>query len=1034
MSPLDFSAEEDEWIGTAYTIDKSATTFRITFNNINGIGTQNYGNSMQQLAESQSTLGIDILGITEHCINTGQPRVCNTLHKCLKQHFLGRYVLQINSGIMETPSAYLPGGTAILLLDQILGRLESDGRGGDPMGRWSFVTLRRHKQPPLTIYTVYKVNVQPTNDIGITAWHQQRLQLDLQRRCNEHPRDAFTKDLTQAITNHKTLGHDIIVGGDFNDNLFQPRSQLLKLATSTNLIDPWTRLYPGIETFKTYQRGTKRIDSMLCSHSLVSHIQSMGYSPFNWLTNSDHRALIIDFDEKALFGRTADPLTRPTLRGIKSNDRQQVMTFIEKWHDHLVENNVFARSRDLHSPSTTHQEVEALDFLIGQGGDSAERQCRRRRATMFTSRLAQLRAIKSIASGNLASLRQGKQHTTVFQSQLIRHGLDFTLATDPINAHSQYKFVTQEIQTIEANHRELRIKEQELSIERALDSGKKDKAKILTNIQRQEARRNTWQTLRFVRMQQGLTQKIDRVDIPASWPHPSQTDPHFSTLEDPKECSSWKTVTKPEDVEYYLQLRNRCHFGQAQGTPFTVPPLVDSINWSANSTTCEQVLAGTCTTTLSDDPHCSALLNACRATSELDLLPDKITLLEFKGKIKSWKESTSTSPSGRHLGRYKSLYAQGPYHYDPDGDPESNEKYLQLSDKQKDIADAILAIINYCITSGYTLKRWKTIINTMIFKEVGNYKIHRLRVIHIYEADFNLLLAIKWRQLLQSADQRTLINDGLFGGRPGCEAQSLAFLEELKYDISYTTRRTLFNFDNDATSCYDRIIVSLASLINRKYGLHRNVVTVHATTLKEAKFHLRTHLGYSESFYSHHVEFPIYGSGQGSGNSPSIWLFISSTLCDIHQQLSHGARFVSPDAKEEVKINMVGFVDDCTGTCNDFQYQRQEDTPTIASRMQHDAQIWNDLLWCTGGKLELPKCSFHTLQFTFQPNGTPKANLDHMHSQIKVTDAETGDQIQIPSKRADDPHKTLGHWKSPAEHSQKKNSKHSRKRQTRSQP
>jgi hypothetical protein len=61
-----------------------------------------------------------------------------------------------------------------------------------------------------------------------------------------------------------------------------------------------------------------------------------------------------------------------------------------------------------------------------------------------------------------------------------------------------------------------------------------------------------------------------------------------------------------------------------------------------------------------------------------------------------------------------------------------------------------------------------------------------------------------------------------------------------------------------------------------------------------------------KSSHSHHVEFPIFGSGQGSGNSPSIWLFISSTLCDIHQQISHGAKFVSPDGEEEVKITMVG--------------------------------------------------------------------------------------------------------------------------------
>jgi hypothetical protein len=283
-----------------------------------------------------------------------------------------------------------------------------------------------------------------------------------------------------------------------------------------------------------------------------------------------------------------------------------------------------------------------------------------------------------------------------------------------------------------------------------------------------------------------------------------------------------------------------------------------------------------------------------------------------------------------------------------------------LRNSQQDIRNLILEIINYCIQTGYILERWKTIVNTMIFKDTGVYKIHRLRVIHIYEADFNLLLAVKWRQLLQSADQRNLINPGLFGGRPGCEAQSLPFLEELKYDIAYTSRRTLFNFDNDATSCYDRIIISLASLINRKYGLNGAVVLVHAKTLLQARYHLRNQFGFSEQSYSHSVQFPIYGSGQGSGNSPSIWLFISSTLCDVHYSLSHGATFTSPDGQDHIKISMVGFVDDSTGTSNDFRPNTQLSPEIISKRMQHDAQAWNDLLWCSGGKLELAKCSFHT--------------------------------------------------------------------------
>jgi hypothetical protein len=80
-------------------------------------------------------------------------------------------------------------------------------------------------------------------------------------------------------------------------------------------------------------------------------------------------------------------------------------------------------------------------------------------------------------------------------------------------------------------------------------------------------------------------------------------------------------------------------------------------------------------------------------------------------------------------------------------------------------------------------------------------------------------------------------------------------------------------FDNDAASCYDRIIPALASLISQKYGMHRNVVFVHVTTLAGA-----TSLGISEEFYKNCQAFPIYSTGQGSNNFPAIWCIISSTL------------------------------------------------------------------------------------------------------------------------------------------------------------
>ena len=338
---------------------------------------------------------------------------------------------------------------------------------------------------------------------------------------------------------------------------------------------------------------------------------------------------------------------------------------------------------------------------------------------------------------------------------------------------------------------------------------------------------------------------------------------------------------------------------------------------------------------------------------------------------------------------------------------------MTLQTKQEALIKLLLSVINYCIRNTYVLTRWKTIINMMIFKEPGNFKIHRLRIIHIYEADFNLILAVKWRQLLRSADTKHLIHEGQYGGRPGCEAQSLTLLEELKYDLTYLTRRTLFNFDNDASSCYDRIVVPLASIINRKYGLHRQVVSVHAKTLQEARFHLKTAAGISHTYYSHTHSFPIHGTGQGSANSPSIWLFISSTLFDVHGEKSNGAKFISPDGLHRVKFSMVGFVDDSTGTYNDFKPQTEPPMDGLLQNMTADAQLWSNLLYCSGGKLELPKCSFHVLRFEFRPNGQPVPVLDEFNDRIRVQDLDTREYIPIPSKRAFAPHKTLGHFKSP---------------------
>jgi hypothetical protein len=179
---------------------------------------------------------------------------------------------------------------------------------------------------------------------------------------------------------------------------------------------------------------------------------------------------------------------------------------------------------------------------------------------------------------------------------------------------------------------------------------------------------------------------------------------------------------------------------------------------------------------------------------------------------------------------------------------------------------AYVSLINYALRMGISYDRWKTIVNFMLEKDLGEPKIHRLRIIHIYEADYNLLLSIQWQNLMHLAEDNQLLNEGQYGARPERDAHTPVFIKEMQYEICRASRKPLVKFDNDATSCYDRILPNMASIACRKFGLHKNMAFVWVKALEEAKYKLRTMLGVSDESYSHCIAFPIYETGQGSGN------------------------------------------------------------------------------------------------------------------------------------------------------------------------
>ncbi len=94
-----------------------------------------------------------------------------------------------------------------------------------------------------------------------------------------------------------------------------------------------------------------------------------------------------------------------------------------------------------------------------------------------------------------------------------------------------------------------------------------------------------------------------------------------------------------------------------------------------------------------------------------------------------------------------------------------------------------------------------------------------------------------------------LIHETSYGSRPGRSATDPVTLEELQVSISYLSRTNQIVFHNDATSCYDRIIINLANLLARRFGMSQELCRIHGDTLHHTLYYVATALGISERSY-----------------------------------------------------------------------------------------------------------------------------------------------------------------------------------------
>lgn len=109
---------------------------------------------------------------------------------------------------------------------------------------------------------------------------------------------------------------------------------------------------------------------------------------------------------------------------------------------------------------------------------------------------------------------------------------------------------------------------------------------------------------------------------------------------------------------------------------------------------------------------------------------------------------------------------------------------------------------------------------------------------------------------------------------------------------------------------------------------------------------------------------------------------------------------------------MIGFVDDCTQRVNKFHDDPQPDALSLTATMERDAQIWNDVLWASGGALEQTKCSYHLIQSAWTKDGHPFLQGGIQPNPIKLFDGQKYNAVY--QKSSYESHKTLGCFINPA--------------------
>lgn len=922
--------------------------------------------------------GSDIIMLSEHNRNMSKVKYANQPSQVLKKWWPNT-IVRASFLASQNTSTFEPGGTMIVTHSRSTAHTCKAGEDKHSLGRWNFITIKGKHEYYTTFISVYRPATHQETYLRHTAYSADRRK---GMNGNNSPDELWYLDLADLIQDELEKGYEVIVAGDFNDNLNDTSSKTRQFMQSMGLTELLINCYG--EGPATHIRGSTTIDGVFASQR-IKMVQGK-YTSFD-KSPSDHRWLVLDIQEGSILGTNNYVISAiqrkatSKIPSVKNTFQQLVEQKVLDYKLHEKTRIVYSAAMAQHKLSTDQIKLyESLEGQMQRIIKFADRKCRKvRRGGISASPeqkrlMGNIRILKQLHLRMLLTGKPNRPSSRRIQRLITKYKYDgpTTFTSEP-ELKSQLQEAIRAFQSFKQHAKEHRWTYLESLAKEYDEIDGKGVAHHYRILHHREQMKAYFKT---IRRSEGKVHggRVDRIQMEI------EGEP--------------QVIFCQEKMEKEIMRVNKNKLLQAYNTPLRQSRLADLLGEQGDFDKWEEILKGMVSLPEDVEEGLKLWFKYITGVQRHSPMDFHWTTEEYCSSWSKMKEEKNTLP-GILVAHIKCL------------NPASNA------------ADIISKLALIPFLTGYSPRTWRKGIDSMIPKKTADLRPEKLRLILLMDARFNHNNKLIGKKMMEYGEKHGLLAPEQYGSRKSKSAIEHATNKRIAMDVIRQSRTNAIYIANDAKSCYDRIILMVAYLTMRNFGIPALVAQSTIYTILNMKHYVRTKYGDSKEYYGGEKwRIKPHGCGQGNGYGPALWACISSPLLHIMRQQGYGTTFIQPISGEHIQLSAFSFVDDTdiiqTHMTGDRAQTRtrEDEVNTLYERTQGALDLWSQSLAATGGALEGSK-TFYVPMITEWKGNTTILSAKDGGRQLYLNQSG-GERTVVIKRHPNESFFTLGIWQSPS--------------------